>query len=177
MIEIKIDDKRVRRALDRMKRAVVDLTPAMRDIAATLEEQTSLNFEERGRPKWPALSRATLEKYVEESVPKARRWRKDGRISRSASGTFTILQHSGNLVNSITSDYDSRHAMVGTALLGSDNYGAIHQFGGRAGRNHKVVIPARPYLPMVGDHSLQPEAVRPVLEAIQRHLQHAIDGC
>ena len=34
---------------------------------------------------------------------------------------------------------------------GSDRkYAAIHQFGGQAGRGHKVTIPPRPFLPVLG---------------------------
>jgi len=43
---------------------------------------------------------------------------------------------------SITSYYDENSALVGTNKI----YAAIHQFGGKAGRNKNVEIPARPYL-------------------------------
>jgi len=48
----------------------------------------------------------------------------------------------GDLAASITSKYDDNSAVVGTNKV----YAAIHQFGGDAGRNKKVKIPARPYL-------------------------------
>ena len=48
----------------------------------------------------------------------------------------------GELAASITSKYDKNSAIVGTNKI----YAAIHQFGGKAGRNQKVEIPARPYL-------------------------------
>jgi phage gpG-like protein len=35
-------------------------------------------------------------------------------------------------------------------------YAAIHQFGGQAGRSHKVTIPARPFLPVRKDGPLYP---------------------
>ncbi len=51
------------------------------------------------------------------------------------------------LASSITSKYDDESAVVGT----NKPYAAIHQFGGDAGRNKKVKIPARPYLKL-GDN-------------------------
>lgn len=70
-----------------------------------------------------------------------------------------------NLMNSITSEYDNDQAMVGT----NEPYAAIHQFGGKAGRNKKVDIPARPFL------LLTPEEEDDILEDIQDYFQKIID--
>lgn len=47
---------------------------------------------------------------------------------------------------------NSMHATSGDswAAAGTDKlvYAAIHQYGGRTGRNHAVSLPARPYLPI-----------------------------
>ncbi|MDD3012288.1 MAG: phage virion morphogenesis protein [Candidatus Gastranaerophilales bacterium] len=55
----------------------------------------------------------------------------------------------GELASSITSKYANNSAIVGTNKVCA----AIHQFGGDAGKNKKVKIPARPYL-MLGDVEL-----------------------
>lgn len=68
------------------------------------------------------------------------------------------------LMNSITSEYDNDQAMVGT----NEPYAAIHQFGGKAGRNKKVDIPARPFL------LLTPEEEDDILEDIQDYFQKII---
>lgn len=52
------------------------------------------------------------------------------------------LVDSENLMDSITSAYDNDTAFVGT----NEEYAAIHQFGGMAGRGCKVKIEARPFL-------------------------------
>ena len=52
------------------------------------------------------------------------------------------MQVKGELASSITSCYDYESAIVGSNKV----YAAIHQFGGNAGRDKKVQIPARPYL-------------------------------
>ena len=69
-----------------------------------------------------------------------------------------------NLMSSITSEYDNNQAMVGT----NEPYAAIHQFGGKAGRNKKVDIPARPFL------LLTPEEEEDILEDIQDYFQKII---
>lgn len=69
-----------------------------------------------------------------------------------------------NLMNSITSEYDNNQAMVGT----NEPYAAIHQFGGKAGRNKKVEIPARPFL------LLTPEEEEDILADIQDYFQKII---
>lgn len=74
------------------------------------------------------------------------------------------LVNTRSLMKSITSEYDNNQAMVGT----NEPYAAIHQFGGKAGRNKKVDIPARPFL------LLTPEEEDDILEDIQDYFQKII---
>ncbi len=128
-IEVKIDDKQLQQALKRLADKTSDLTPLMQNIAGIMEDSVEENFEQEGRPKWQKLSPVTVKQRRKKGY-----W--PGRI----------LQMRGELASSITSDYDSNSAIVGT----NKKYAAIHQFGGDAGRNKKVKIPARPYV-RVGD--------------------------
>ena len=61
---------------------------------------------------------------------------------------LTTLQDTGRLKRSVRSGYDLGVAGKLVAWGGTTPlvYAAIHQFGGRAGRGHAVVIPARPYV-------------------------------
>lgn len=54
-----------------------------------------------------------------------------------------ILRRTGRLMRSINSEVTG-----GAVVWGTDEtkYAALHQFGGRAGRNKKVTIPARPFI-------------------------------
>ena len=84
------------------------------------------NFEKESRPdKWTPLAKPTIKQRTKKGY-----W--PGRI----------LQVRGDLAASITSKYDENSAVVGTNKV----YAVIHQFGGNAGMNKKVKIPARPYL-------------------------------
>lgn len=51
------------------------------------------------------------------------------------------------LASSLSTQYDENSAIIGSNLP----YAAIHQKGGKAGRNKKVEIPARPYLKLSDD--------------------------
>ena len=124
-IEIKLDNKEVEsRLLDWVKRSET-LRPLMKNIAGIMADSTEENFEEEGRPKWKDLSEKT-------------------KTARRKTGHYPgqILQVSGQLAMSITTQYDNESAVIGSNKV----YAAIHQLGGPAGKNKKTTIPARPYL-------------------------------
>lgn len=143
-VSITINDSDLRRGLKALESSAADMTPAMRKIAGTLHAETDINFDETGRPEW-VVSQAADDR--------------DGQT----------LRKTGRLQGSISTEYDASHATIGTNTV----YAAIHQFGGNAGRNESVVLPARPFLPMDEDGNLQPDAVNSVLDTIQRHLASA----
>lgn len=124
-IEIKLDNKEVEsRLLDWVKRSE-NLRPLMKNIAGIMADSTEENFKEEGRPKWKDLSEKT-------------------KTARRKTGHYPgqILQVSGQLAMSITTQYDNESAVIGSNKV----YAAIHQLGGPAGKNKKTTIPARPYL-------------------------------
>jgi len=125
LIEIKLDNKEVEsRLLDWVKRSE-NLRPLMKNIAGIMADSTEENFKEEGRPKWKDLSEKT-------------------KIARKKTGHYPgqILQVSGQLALSVTTQYDDTSAVIGSNKV----YAAIHQLGGQAGKNKKTTIPARPYL-------------------------------
>jgi len=168
-VSVTIDDSQLQAALQRLEYAGIDLSPAMRKIAGALEKVTEDNLEAEGRPKWQPLAEST--KHGRLGGSKA--YKKNGELSAAAQrrkdAGFRILQHSGQLASSVSTDYDSNQAVIGSNKV----YAAIHQFGGEAGRGRKVNIPARPYLPITTDGKLQPEAREEVLDTILRHLKTA----
>ena len=124
-IEIWLENKELQRYLDQLAEKTENLRPLMKNIAGIIADSVEENFEQQGRPKWQMLAKSTIE-------------------NRTKKGYYPgkILQMRGELAASITSYYDENSAIVGTNKV----YAAIHQFGGKAGRNRKVGIPARPYL-------------------------------
>lgn len=151
MFEIKMDDKAVMSALDRLAATAHNMSPVMSMIAQELERQTEKNFAAEGRPKWLGLKLSTI-------------------AVRTKRGTWPgmMLQVSaGGLASSISSSSDSNSATVGSNKV----YAAIHQLGGKTGRGHKVTMPARPFLPVDAQGQLQPEASENILSLVNDYLR------
>ena len=129
-IEIKIDNKKVEKALLEIAQKTSNLRPLMKNIAGIMADSTEENFKVEGRPKWKDLSEKT-------------------KTAREKTGHYPgqILQVSGQLALSVTTQYDDSSAVIGSNKV----YAAIHQLGGQAGKNKKTTIPARPYLKLTDD--------------------------
>ena len=96
---------------------------------------------------WKALAPATLKK-------------KKGSLK---------LVESGHLKRSLRSNISTseKRVSVGSNL----EYAAIHQFGGKAGRGHKVSIPARPFLPINEKDEISPSLERQINAVLNRFLE------
>lgn len=125
MIEVKVDDRGAITLLKKLSKKMGDMSPVMKVIAGIMHDAVEENFKEEGRPRWTPLASATI-----------------GQREKKGHWPGKILQVSGQLAASVTEKHTSRSAQVGTNKV----YAAIHQFGGKAGRGHKVTIPARPFL-------------------------------
>ncbi|WP_334096304.1 phage virion morphogenesis protein [Helicobacter typhlonius] len=125
-----------------------DTEPLMAHIANTLALFTSQSFEKETSPfgeKWKPLSSVTLKK---------------------SKGLKKKLVDKGKLVNSIHTSHTTKSASIGTSVV----YARIHQFGGKAGRNHKTIIPARAFLP-INDKGNVPQSLQDELqELVQEYI-------
>lgn len=111
--------------LEKLSKAIENKTPLLRRIANTLQNATEESFDKQASPfgeKWKPNSPKTLAKKRGNKV----------------------LIKSGLLSQSFTQKITGTSAQIGT----NKEYAAIHQFGGKAGRNRKVIIPARPFMPI-----------------------------
>ncbi|MEG9304669.1 phage virion morphogenesis protein [Psychrobacter celer] len=145
----------LQRVLNQAARQTSDTAPLMRLISSQLLSQTQQNFRAQGRPKWQALSDVTVANYEKLGI-----------------STAGLLRRSNSLYNSVQTFSD---AVSATISAGGGNqssaYAAIHQWGGMAGKNRKVKIHARPYLPIDADGNLQGEAADGVHQVLMRYLQ------
>lgn len=93
------------------------------------------------------LVSGTLERFENEEDPQGKKWEPSGRaweqgLKSRRGRKGKTLQDTGRLRSSI--DYAVTQDSV---LVGSNvEYARIHQEGGKAGRDRKTTIPARPYL-------------------------------
>ena len=119
----------------------------LEEIANPIYNATIKAFEDQASPfgkKWQELSPATIKAKTE--VPK-----KKGKKKNTAPKVRgKILHDAGELQDSFSISVNDKTALVGS----SKDYAAIHQFGGRAGRNLSVDMPARPFFPITKDGKL-----------------------
>jgi phage gpG-like protein len=101
------------------------------------------NFDEQGRPqKWKPLAAATV---LGGAGYGGQRMTKRGTVTKGFERHLQgkqILITRGMLRNSIKKEATSAHVVVGSNL----KYAALQNFGGDAGRGHKVFVPARPFV-------------------------------
>ena len=135
-----IDLKTFCKEFDKYAAKVGDKKQAWREVLSEVgnaaKNESTRSFERQQSPfneTWAELSPRTLA-------------RKKGSLK---------LVESGHLKRSIQShsDLSKKAVSIGSNL----HYAAIHQFGGKAGRAHKVTIPARPFLPINNDDKLSPQ--------------------
>ncbi|MDP3014247.1 MAG: phage virion morphogenesis protein, partial [Candidatus Subteraquimicrobiales bacterium] len=145
-ISVKVEDGEVRAMLRGIAERTGNLTPAMRLIGQIIRNSVVKNFMEGGRPqKWKPHAEATIMGGIRKKD-----FKKKGGLRVAASRRLSkgkVLVDTARLQNSIKSKAFKDRAEIGTKVI----YAAIHQFGGKAGRGHKVNVPARPFLMVQGE--------------------------
>ncbi len=160
-MRVEVRDREVLKALARLQARMANLRPAMQVIGDVIVADTSLTFRDSRDPwghPWRPLAPATVEK------------RRHGK----GFGSDKPLVNFGHLAASFSAQADARSVTVGTNWMADRITGgaAIHQFGGQAGRGHKVTIPARPFLPIRGDEVvLSVEQKASVLAILEMYLR------
>jgi phage virion morphogenesis protein len=154
-IRVRIDDREVTGGLEALRRNIADLTPAMKGIGQTIVTDADLCFRQESDPwgqQWKALAASTI-----------RRRRKG-----PSSGRDKILRDTGRLSKSINYRATSKSVTVGTNVI----YSAIHQYGGKAGRNRRVTIPRRAFLPIGanGEADLPRDTIDEIIDVLRLHL-------
>ena len=161
MIHFEINTQALQTSLNELEDRLKNRRPLMANLGRILANAVDDNFAANGRPGWRPLKYPRL---------------------RGGSG---ILQDSGRLRNSMTTQTDNKSATVGTNVA----YAAIHHFGGQTRphlirpKNGKALkfggrfakqanhpgskIPARPFM------SLQPEDEQALAEAVADYLNRA----
>jgi phage virion morphogenesis protein len=166
MIEVTVDDRALRGALDRLIALGRDASPVMRQIARLGES-------------------ATRKRFRTQTGPDGQRWAPSGRVRDEGGRT---LVKSGALRDSLSSRADGFRAEWGVNRI----YAAIHQFGGTIrpkkdktlrfrlpGMGGKpgafvsvkqVKIPARPYIGVSDDDR------EDILDLLEKRIQGAWDA-
>lgn len=134
-MEITLKDKHLKKRIKRLAKAEDALVPFLKSIGEEFAGAGGIintRFKEEKGPdgqKWAPLADATIKR----------------RLKKYGNAPLTILRMRGILAGSINYQVSGSQLSIGTGSE-VEAYAAIHQFGGEAGRNKSVAIPARPYL-------------------------------
>ncbi|EFA28922.1 phage virion morphogenesis protein [Haemophilus influenzae HK1212] len=140
MIKIEIENaENISRLLGKVAEKTQNRQDLMADLAETMRLAVDKNFEMEGRPDWQGLAHPN----------------KSGKILQGKSRDLRLK---------IITKSDNSEAIVGSNKV----YAAIHQFGGKAGRNKRAEIPKRPFL------TLTEEDKEDLLDDVQDYFQRLI---
>ncbi len=126
------DDKDLEELIKNTVTRIRDMTPVMKAFAEEWKNYTEDRFAEEKDPlghKWKPLSQAT-------------RKQKAKLVASGKIAGMEILHREGFLAHSIFPDAGKDFA----GLYSTSRYAAIHNRGGKAGKNRKVTIPKREFL-------------------------------
>ncbi|WP_119352930.1 phage virion morphogenesis protein [Azohydromonas sediminis] len=177
MIDIEIDDRQVRQALQRIQRRISDISPVMRDIGELLAERAKQRFATSTGPdgqQWAPNAPATIAAWL---AAYGGNFKKRGGLTKQgaarAASKKPLVGESRALSTTIYYQAGGDSVTIGSPMV----YAAIHQFGGQAGRGRRVTIPPRPFLPITASGQWLGDADRAaVLDIIGDALRGALDG-
>lgn len=149
MIVIKIDNKAVLDALDRLSKATVNPRPALLDIGEKLEDSTKKRFETSTAPdgsRWATNSDTTLRMGLHRGNHFKKR---DGSVKKSGQNYLAnkrpLIGKTHSLASQIHYQLFGSNLLVGSTM----EYAAMQQFGGTTSSRSMIPgkhIPARPFL-------------------------------
>ena len=132
-----------------------NISPILHEVGNLAKNEAELSFEKETSPfgdKWTPLSKQTL------------KHKKGSKILTESS----MLQRS---INSRTKLQQTKTSTQGSVSIGTNlEYAPIHQFGGKAGKNLKANIPARPFLPFK-DGDIPNDLKEDIKETILNHFK------
>lgn len=128
-----------------MAGAQVELTlQGIETAMARLGRLASADLDDLAFDVGALLEASTRERIAtEKTSPDGAAWAPwSDRHAGTRKASHSLLVQDNHLLTSLQNYTEAWTVRVGTNLV----YGAIHQFGGEAGRGRKAKIPARPYL-------------------------------
>jgi len=156
-ISITVQDQAAADGFARLAQRIDNMQPVLQSIGERAVERTKRRFETSTAPDgspWKPNSAVTLG-LISASLGKSYR-KKNGELNakgeRRMAGKKPLIGESRHLSTQIVAMADpASFTMASTPI-----YAAIQHFGGKAGRNKKVTIPARPFMPVQANGELYP---------------------
>lgn len=112
------------------------------------------------------------ESFEKQSSPFGGRWKANAPATLIQKRGNKILTQSGLLRTSLTYKLGNQSVTIGT----NKEYAPIHQFGGNAGRDKKVIIPARPFLPINDKGEIPKDFGEELLKILEDTFRDNVEG-
>ncbi|MCL9820946.1 phage virion morphogenesis protein [Helicobacter sp. 14348-15] len=112
------------------------------------------------------------ESFEKQSSPFGERWKANAPATLAQKRGNKILTQSGLLRTSLTYKLGNQSVTIGT----NKEYASIHQFGGKAGRGKKVIIPARPFLPINNKGEIPKDFGEELLKILEDTFRNNMEG-
>jgi len=176
---ITVQDQEVQDKLKELSARVKNMRPVLQTIGEGIVERTKRRFETSTDPagvKWESyapLSKVTLRLLTGRLSGQKSKVKKDGSLNASGQRAFANkkpLISAGALRRQFTIGVANGTLTVSNTM----QYAAIQQFGGKAGKNRKVTIPARPFLPIHQNGTLYPADQSEILKTLNEYLKDAL---
>jgi len=148
MIEVKIDDTKIKKALQDLQSATGDLSPAFHAIGKQLVESTK-------------------QRFSSGTGPDGKKWEDNSQVTIDRKGRNKPLVDSGTLMDQIKDEIIGNNTLEISSTMG---YAAMQQFGGTKDEFSNLWgdIPARPFLGISSDDETS------ILSTIEDHILKAI---
>ena len=172
-----IEDRGVHDALQSLAARVDNMEPHLKALGDDIIARTQRRFDTSTAPDgapWKPNSPATLGMLAGRLAGVKSNALKNGGLNkrgRAQLGNKKPLIDQGDLRRQFFREITGGNVLT---VRNSQPYAAIHQFGGQAGRGHKVNIPARPFLPVRLDGTLYPQEQALVLDALNAFLAEGL---
>lgn len=174
-ITIAVKNTAVIDGLGRLAQRVNDMQPVLQSIGERAVERVKVRFETSTAPDgspWKPNSAVTLS-LISARLGKSFR-KKGGDLNakgeRRLAGKKPLIGDSRHLSTQIVAMADASSL----TLISTPIYAAIQHFGGQAGRNKKVTIPARPFMPVQANGDLYPSEQALILADLNDYLQDSV---
>ena len=112
------------------------------------------------------------ESFEKQSSPFGGRWKANAPATLIQKRGNKILTQSGLLRTSLTYKLGNQSVTIGT----NKEYAPIHQFVGNAGRGKKVIIPARPFLPINDKGEIPKDFGEELLKILEDTFRDNVEG-
>lgn len=173
---IEVNDAALKAVLQRLSNLDQGpLNAVLFDIGEGIVSRTKQRFITSTAPDgtpWTPLAQATYNALANR-LGKSN-FQKNGRLNSKGASKLAnkkiLIGESKDLSRQFHIQSGNNSVTIGNTMI----YAAIHQFGGQAGRNRKVTIPARPFLPVTKNGQLYPQERQTIIDELNAFLESQI---